>query len=564
MRNLILVLFAASIAFALSGCGGSSNGAATRSAKGSLSFTVKWPKKTRLIPYDSTYIFVKLTNASGTNLGTQSLNKTEGQTTATVTFNNIDPGAVTLTASAYPDSAPGDVAQATGSAPSTIVAGQTANVTVTMDDTIVRLVITPANPTVNPGYPVQLTMTAYDAASDVVLVSPNTVTWASETPGTMAVSSNGLVTSQGVPGSATIQVTETESGKTATTVATDPGSPNRPYYVFGDVNSKYVYCATFPTIQGMQGQIDEYSVGAGGGLTPLSTPSFVLPAGYSFTGQIRGRSIFIDPAGSYIFVGLEHSGGSNWMMTLTVGPNGVLAASAPYSIQYDPIDFVGDSAGKNLYFAFLQGFAEYAINSDGSLTEGQTVTNGSIGGTTGSGWIPGTQYGFIGEFEVMRNSNGTLTNLGELGPGDDSMALTPNDKYVYVNFGSYIEVDTLTLGTGQYNITAESIAYQETGTSGYSNDIDLSADGKYLFARDTKYDNLVHAFEINSDGTLTPETNGTVPAVTATVYYPTITYSTPDVKYFYNPDSSNGTISQFSIGSNGGLTALSPATVAAP
>ena len=570
MRNFIIFMFAASIAFALSGCGGSGGSARAGSAKGSLTFTVKWPKKGRLIPYDSTYIVAVLTDASGATVGTQDLSYTNGAAYDSVTFSGVDAGAVTLTATAYPDSSPGAVAQATGSAPSTIVAGQTASVTVTMADTIDHLAITPANPTVRPGYPVTLTMTAYDATNEVVLTSSHTISWVSESPSIMLATplpgtNQCKVSSEGVPGSSTIQVTENESDKTTTTVATNPSIPNQPYYVFGDVNSKYVYCLSLSTTNGQPGQIDEYGIGANGTLTPLSTPSLILPSGYNVSGQERGRAVVVDPAGTYIFVAIQNPSSSNNMITLTVGPGGVLSSSAPYEVAAGTTDFITDSSGKHLYFSNNYGFTEYTVNADGSLTAGQTVSNSSSNATTAGGFIPGTSYAFFGAYEFMQNADGTLTDIGYFGPGDSPMVFTPNGKYIYIDEGTSIQLDTLTFNSGQYYISNSQTVYQESTSGGYINDLDISSDGKYMFLRDYHFDNLIHPFQINSDGTLTPVTPaGTVPSVSSSSVPTEVTYSTPNVKYLYNPDITNGTISQFAIGSNGGLTPLSPATVPAP
>ena len=217
-RLFVLFICAAAGVVLLSGCGGGGGGA---SRAGTLVLTVKWPQGSRLIPVASNSIKATLLQGAGpTQLGSNVLPKpTGGATSTSVVFNNLEAGAVTLSAIAYPTENGSGTAQASGSVPATIVSGQTTNVTVTMASTIDHVIVTPANPSVLAGNTLQMTATAYNAQNEVVLISGQTVTWSSTVTSKATVSGTGNVTGVAA-GSSQISATETESGKSGNTTVT--------------------------------------------------------------------------------------------------------------------------------------------------------------------------------------------------------------------------------------------------------------------------------------------------------------------------------------------------------
>lgn len=213
MKRIDILLCAAALIPLLTGCGGSGGTSHT----GSLALMVTWPSTSRLIPTAANSIRATVT-AGTTQLGTQLLPRPAGSQT-TVTFTNLPAGPVTLTATSFPNADGSGVAQSVGLAPSTIVAGQTANVTVTMDSTIDHLTITPPNPSVNVGANLPLTVTAFNLQNAVVLTSPSKVSWTSGTTSIATIDNTGLAHGVAV-GTSQITVTEAESGKSASTTVT--------------------------------------------------------------------------------------------------------------------------------------------------------------------------------------------------------------------------------------------------------------------------------------------------------------------------------------------------------
>ena len=190
------------------GCGGGESAESGRAV-----FAVVWPERTRLIPAAANSIKVEISRG-GTVAASQVIPRPAGGGTASIAFENLPVGEMLVSAAAYPGGDGGGVAQAKGSGPLTILAGQTAQFTVTLESTITSLQIaTPAGP-IRPGDVVQLDLMPRDAAGNLVLVSSATLEWTSGNPAVAAVNGSGVVTA-GTNGTALITVTEWESQRGA-------------------------------------------------------------------------------------------------------------------------------------------------------------------------------------------------------------------------------------------------------------------------------------------------------------------------------------------------------------
>jgi len=222
------------VAIFTGGCG--SGGAGTGftnvpgAGSGRLAVAIKWPASSgRLIPSASQHIKAVL-SAGATILDTKQLVRpTQPPWTTSVTFDNLQAGTVTLTATAFPNADGTGNAQASGSVPATITSGQQASVTLTMATTVQTLKVTPPTPSVNTGSSVQLTATAYDKDGNVVLVTPGNITWTPAASGNATVSpATGQTTSAtGVmAGTQVVTATESESkvsGSATVTVTQQTG-----------------------------------------------------------------------------------------------------------------------------------------------------------------------------------------------------------------------------------------------------------------------------------------------------------------------------------------------------
>ena len=191
----IATLIAFGVAIPLTGCGSSNKGSlgtvkpATSRKQGSVTMTVVWPARTRLIPAAANSIQITLTHVPDTQLPNPKVvppqlltRPAEGQPlTTTTVFSNLEIGTYTITATAYPSAtgpgtpnpATGDnVPVATKTAGSIVVNAGNQNTSITMDTTIAQLapdlpVDFPRNTDGNiillPGQQVQFNTVAFDA-----------------------------------------------------------------------------------------------------------------------------------------------------------------------------------------------------------------------------------------------------------------------------------------------------------------------------------------------------------------------------------------------------------------
>jgi hypothetical protein len=196
------------------GCGGSkAASSATRLA--TINLMVEWPDRqvSRLIPYASESIKVTVTNSSGF---VKSLVLV--RPTATLLMGDLPPGELQVQAVAYPTANPGDdVAQAVATQMVTAVADQVFDLALTLASTVDHVAIGSSVTKLRKGEETTMSVSAYDSSNRLVLTSPETWRWSTSNPAVLTV---GSATQPGYvfatsKGNASVQVLESESGKTA-------------------------------------------------------------------------------------------------------------------------------------------------------------------------------------------------------------------------------------------------------------------------------------------------------------------------------------------------------------
>ena len=196
------------------GCGGSkAASSATRLA--TIKLMVEWPDRqvSRLIPYASESIKVTVTNSSGF---VKSLVLV--RPTATLLMGDLPPGELQVQAVAYPTANPGDdVAQAVATQMVTAVADQVFDLALTLASTVDHVAIGSSVTKLRKGEETTMSVSAYDSSNRLVLTSPETWRWSTSNPAVLTV---GSATQPGYvfatsKGNASVQVLESESGKTA-------------------------------------------------------------------------------------------------------------------------------------------------------------------------------------------------------------------------------------------------------------------------------------------------------------------------------------------------------------
>ncbi len=337
-KILVLTLLLAALAALIPGCGGGGGGS---HSTGRMTLTVIWPEqKARLVPIAAKSIKAVLTNDAAQPLGERLIVGGDGPPAgeSTVTFDNLSPGQVTLSATAFPGADGTGVAQATGAVPATIVSGQTTRVTVTMASTIERLEITPENPSIAVGEKVRLTVTPRDAAGNVVLVHSSQFLWVNANASIATLINEGGQVNEATGaavGTAQLTVSETESGKSASTtvtVTTSSGGGCTP----GPVTGPGGYPANAPWPKALHDNQNTNRGGAGGATGVLkwivntgvnstigSTAAVIGPDGTVYAGNRFSRSIFaLNPADGTNLRELQQLGSNP-----TLGANGLIYAS---------------------------------------------------------------------------------------------------------------------------------------------------------------------------------------------------------------------------------------------
>jgi len=545
----------------VAGCGG--NGV-TASPAGTLKLSVKWPVRTRLIPVDSNSIVAVLTDANGKSLGQQTLARPTSGNSTTVSFTSLQPGAVTLTASAFPTANGTGVAQATGAAPATIVAGQTAQVTVTMLDTIVKVTISPASPSVSVNSTATLTMTAYNSQGDVVLTSPTTTQWKSGSTNFATISSGGVLTGVG-QGTSLITVTETESGVSGTTTATvNPALSFNPVNVVVDHTGKYAYSID------QFGYIFEFSIGANGDLTPL--PYGPVKTGLladGFEGFGGGQNTLVSSGNYLYFVGEPSQiDVAPELLEYQIQSDGNLVALSPASLSLPAGDYLAtmlfDPSWKYLYVQMETNgpntLRTYLIGSNGVLSKAAPdVTTGPI--ITAAAAIPKTNYLVTTQNDELVTeqvgANGVLTPVFSDTTDfveDTVLQMDPLGRFFYVLSRNTNLIQPFDVGANG-TFTNPNITVPGTGSWTQST-FAMTSNGNFLVARTGSASGVIQSFSVASNGGLTQISS--LSPVGETNSYNEIAL-TPNNQFVYDPSDTD--LAQFSLSSSGVLTPLNPSTV---
>lgn len=369
--------------------------------------------------------------------------------------------------------------------------------------TLVSLAITPTSPTIaaHTTLPFMATGTFTDKSTKDITT---TVVWASsDTAVATIVANTGVVTS--------LTTGTTSIDAVSGTIKSNP--------VTLTVSSQlFAYATNFG-----DGTLSQYLVGANGALTPLSTPTVKL--------SFQPFAISVEPSGQYAYVA---NYGSNLVSELTIGSDGALTVIGTIPTGQKPNGITIDHSDRFAYVANL---------GDG------TVSQYTIG--TGGALVPMTAP------TVPSGSNPSV------------ITVDPTNHYAYVaNFGT---ADTNMPPAGpstiyQYAVGADgslTALSPATAVSGSGpNSIVVTPNGQNVYAVNVG-DGSVSQYSIGASGALSPLTPATVLTGASTSSRPFGMTLDPNGLYAYVANSTDGTISQYTIGTGGVLVAMTPATVPA-
>lgn len=238
MTRVALACVALGALVPLCGCGGSA--ATAPSPAGRATFTIVWPQRSRLVPAASESIRVDLLRGDAV-LESRLVARPAGDGSASVVFDGLPIDTLLARAAAYPRTDGTGVAQAFGTVSVTTVSAQTVDFVLTMSSTVATL--SAAAPALRVGEQGQISATARDAASAVVLLSPAKLEWSSDDTSVLTVDGAGRATAVAV-GVATVTVRDTESGRSGrVVVGVAPANT-----VFNPANGHYYAAVDTPTL----------------------------------------------------------------------------------------------------------------------------------------------------------------------------------------------------------------------------------------------------------------------------------------------------------------------------
>ncbi len=342
-----------------------------------------------------------------------------------------------------------------------------------------------------------------------------------------------------------------------------------------DVNNVAVICKTSTTryayvANANSNTVSQYTVGAGGTISAMTTAT--IPAGTT------PYSVTVDPTGKYVYVvnyGSSSVPGSISQYTIGTG-GGALAAMTPATITAGthPNSIAVDPSGKYVYVANNGGgnVSQYVISTtDGSLTEiapaigaGTNPNSVTVDPSGKYVYVANNGSGNVSQY-VISTTDGSLTEITPAvaaGTKPYSVTVDPSGNYVYVvNYGSSSvpgSISQYTIGTGGA-LTAMSTASVAAGI--YPASVAVDPSGKCAYVANygsSSASSSVSQYTIGTGGALTAMPTATVAAGTNPA---SVTIDTSG-QFVYVANYGSSTVSQYIIGADGALMPLATATVA--
>jgi 6-phosphogluconolactonase (cycloisomerase 2 family) len=267
-----------------------------------------------------------------------------------------------------------------------------------------------------------------------------------------------------------------------------------------------------------------------------------------------------------------------------MGPNGALTANSPASVpsEVDPNSLAVDPSGKYLYAVNLKGGAsntggsisQYTIGADGTLMPMTPATVAQGNGSTDIAVHPSGKWAYAvssknpGSTVVQYTigANGALATsstapLPSVFP--QFVAIDPSGKYLYVTLQGQVDgvaQFTIDQTTGELAaMSPASVPFTAAGATAFA--ITVHPSGKYAYVTD--YYGTISEYTIDANsGALSPLAQTKVDGPVQFAAWITVD---PSGKYAYvaNAGTTSAAISQYTVGADGTLTAMTPASVAA-
>ncbi len=304
-------------------------------------------------------------------------------------------------------------------------------------------------------------------------------------------------------------------------------------------------------------------------------------------------SVAVDPSGKFAYVA---NCDGNTISQYAIGKKGALIPIAnaatvesglcPLFITIHPTGKFAYVANKSYYFQdrYISSVSQYTINRNGTLTANASAPEVEAGINPSSvAIVPSGKYAYVANSGDSRNAgsvsqytigeNGALTAntiAATVAVGDKpvSIAVDPSGKFVYAaNEGGTISQYTI----GRNGALTPNTIRAKVRAGRKPCAISVDPSGRFVYVvneEDYHFAGTVSQYTIGSNGALSPNAAAYEPTVAAGINSKFVTVD-PSGKFAYvvnaggdDNDAGTGTVSQYTIGENGVLTPLSPAAVA--
>jgi uncharacterized repeat protein (TIGR02543 family) len=300
---------------------------------------------------------------------------------------------------------------------------------------------------------------------------------------------------------------------------------------------------------------------AAGATFPMGTANVNLYAQWPVTTNL-----------GFAYVVNQYTNGTAGVSQFAIGPNGALSSLTPATVDCGNIPFAltADPSGKYVYVANEEAsppsISQYTIGTNGALTPMSPATVVAGGYPHSVVVHPSGKYAYVADNQSANISQYTIGSTGALSPmaiptvtavaAPDFLAVHPTGKAVYLTTGGsgntvlQYSVDPLTGALAP--MTAPSI---DAGSNAYS--IAIHPSGKWAYVTNYYTGDI---FEYTIDSTTGALSH--LAKITAAGFASWIT-TDPSGKYAYVANAAGATpaIFQYTIGTDGTLTAMSPASV---
>jgi 6-phosphogluconolactonase (cycloisomerase 2 family) len=355
---------------------------------------------------------------------------------------------------------------------------------------------------------------------------------------------------------------------------------DEPFSIIADPSGRFTYVANFGT---GDDTVSQFTIGVGGRLSPNAPAVIAAPPGPRYLSMTSGL-LPVRAVPKYAYAA---NSGANTVSQYSIGTDGTLSpnpdlAGRDVSAGTSPVSVTVDPSGRYAYVANSgeDSVSAYSIDSGTGVLTQIVCAVSCVGDNFSAGTVPVSvtvdpsgRYAYVANSGASNSvsqytigSDGSLGLIGTVSPGvataPVSVTVDTSGRYAYVANSGEDSVSAYSIDSGTGALTQIVCAVSCVGNNFAAETVPVSVtvdpSGRYAYVANSGANNSVSQFTIGSDGTLSAMTPS---SVLSGGFDPVSVTVDPNGKYAYVANSSSNTVSQYSIGNDGTLTALATPTV---